>query len=95
METYDWRQDPLLHGMNPQKLTFLTQMLEEAQTKKKEEMMPFFLSITAQAKAQGMDFSDAETDMILKVLKSRMNPAEVQRIDMVRRLTGMISKKNR
>ena len=95
MEIYDWRQDPLLQNMDPQKLEFLTALLEEAQTKKKEELMPFLLSLTSRASARGLQFSDEETDLVLKVLKTNMTPAEVKRIDMVRRMTRMISRKSR
>ena len=41
---------------------------------------------------RGASFTNEETDAILNVLKQKMTPKEQQRIEMVKRLTKLMSK---
>ena len=54
--------------------------------------MPYFLSITKKAQAQGISFNDSETEVILNILKKKMSPADIKKIDMIKNLTQMITK---
>ena len=54
--------------------------------------MPYFLSITKKASAEGISFNDEETEVILSILKKKMSPADIKKIDMIKNLTQMISR---
>ena len=87
------KNNPALKDISQEKLDLLISLVSHAETLKQNELMPFFLSITKQAADKGISFNDAETEIILNVLKKRMAPADIKKIDMIRNLTNMISSK--
>lgn len=90
----NWRNNPKLKGIDPNKLNILIDLLSQADTKKNDELIPFFLAATAKANSMGVSFSDNETDLILNVLKTNMTEEEIKRLDTVRRLARLISSNN-
>ncbi len=95
MADKDWMNNPALENIAPIKLKLLTEMVESAETKKKDELIPFFLSINSRAASQGIIFNDAETEIILNVLKKKMSPQDIKKIETIRNITNMISKKSK
>lgn len=91
--TKNWKNDPLLKGMDSKKLQFLTDMVRELEKTPKNNLMPFFLGLTAQANSQGINFNDAETELLLRVLSPRMSEQDRKQIDTMRRLSAMLAKK--
>ena len=89
------KNNPALKDISPEKLELLISLVGKAQTLKQNEVMPFFLSITKEASAKGISFNDIETELILSVLKKRMSPADIKKIDMIRNLSRMIAAKSR
>lgn len=87
------KNNPALKDISPEKLELLISLVSKAETLKQNELMPFFLSITKEANSKGISFNDAETEVILNVLKKRMSPSDIKKIDMIKNLTRMISKK--
>ncbi len=94
MNNPEWMNNPALKDIDPTKLKLLTEMVEQAETKSKDELLPFFLAINSKAASQGITFNDAETDVILNVLKTKMSPQDIKKIETIRNITNMISKKN-
>lgn len=93
MPDQNWRSDPLLNGMDSKKLQFLTDMVREIENTPQNNLMPFFVKLTSQARASGVNFNDAETDLILRVLSPHMNEQSRGQIDTIRRLSSMLAKK--
>lgn len=87
------KNNPALKDISTEKLELLVTLVTKAETLKQNELMPFFLSITKEANSKGVSFNDAETEVILNVLKKKMSPADIKKIDMIRNLTNMIAKK--
>ena len=87
------KNNPALKDISPEKLELLLTLVSRAETLKQNEVMPFFLSIAKEANSKGVQFNDAETEVILSVLKKRMPPADIKKIDMIRNLTNMIQAK--
>ena len=77
MSNNEWMNDPVLSGISNEKLKILTDIVENT-----GEMDT----------KQGASFTNEETDAILNVLKQKMTPKEQQRIEMVKRLTKLMSK---
>jgi len=44
---------------------------------------------------QGINFTNAETELILNVLKEDMSPEEIKRVDMVKQIVNSLSKKRK
>ena len=87
MSNNEWMNDPVLSGISNEKLKILTDIVENT-----GEMIPYFIKASNEATKQGASFTNEETDAILNVLKQKMTPKEQQRIEMVKRLTKLMSK---
>ena len=66
-----------------QDLVRINKACREAEKLKQNEIMPYFLSITKKASAEGISFNDEETEVILSILKKKMSPADIKKIDMI------------
>lgn len=89
------KNNPALKDISKKKLDLLLSYVTEAEKLKQNEVMPYFLSITKKAQAQGISFNDSETEVILSILKKKMSPADIKKIDMIKNLTQMITKAQR
>lgn len=87
--TNDWKQDPRLKSMNPEKLEFLEQLTAQIQNTPKNQLLNQFMLLTMEANRRGINFSDQETDLLTDILVNYMNPADRGRLDLFR----MMSKK--
>lgn len=95
MDNYNWKNDPLFQKMPMEKMDFITTLLGEVDTKNKNELMPFLLSITTRANEKGIQFTDTETDFIVSNISKHMSPAERKKIDTLRRVSQMLAKKSK
>ena len=86
------KNNPALKDISKEKLDLLLSYVTEAEKLKQNEVMPYFLSITKKAQAQGISFNVSETEVILNILKKKMSPADIKKIDMIKNLTQMITK---
>jgi len=95
MAEQSWMNNPDLENIDPNKLELLMQIVEESRTKKSNELIPYFIAATANANSKGIAFNDNETELILSVLKERMSKEDLKKIDTIRKLSKMISKKEK
>ena len=87
MSTMDeFRNNPALAGLSPIKLVFLEQILTEMQKQNKDTMMPFFLAVNTKASQLGIQFTDAETELIFSQMEKKLSPAEKKHFQMIRTL---------
>lgn len=91
----NWMNNPAFQNIDAQKLLLLNQVLGQASSKSKDELLPFFLSASAKANSMGMAFSDAETDLIMSVLTEKMSPEEKNRVETMRKLATMLAKQKK
>ena len=85
----NWKDDPRLRSMNPEKIAFLDHLACEIQKTPKDHLMNRFLSLTLEAKEAGMVFTDQETDLMTGILVGYMSPADRGKLNFFR----MMSKK--
>lgn len=95
MNNMDWINNPNLQKINPQKLLLLNQLLGQANVKSKEELIPFFIAASSKASDMGMTFTEEETDLIIGVLQENMSQEDRNRIETIRNLAKMITKKKK
>ncbi len=79
--------------MDLKKLAFLSELVTQSGGKSVDTLLPFLISANQNANSMGLQFTNSETDLILNVLKSRMSPEEQSRIEMFRKMAGMLGKK--
>lgn len=95
MAENDWRSSPILKGISAEKLDVLVKLLEESKSKSPKELIPFFIASTTDANNKGITFTDDETVLILSVLKTGMTEEDIKKIETIRKLSRMISKKKK
>ncbi|MDO4324540.1 MAG: hypothetical protein Q4E24_00680 [bacterium] len=87
----NWKQDPRLKNMSPQKLEFLEQLAEKAKHASKTELLPLLLNISRQNPS--MNFTDEETELLVSILTEHFSPKEKQQLKLLRQLSVNLSKR--
>ncbi len=87
----NWMNNPAFKDINPQKLLLLNQLLGQASSKSKNELIPFFIAASSKASSMGMSFTDAETNLIITALTSNMSDQDKNRVETIRKLTKMLT----
>lgn len=90
----NWKQDPRLKNMNPNKLSMLTEFAKRVESAPKDQLFPTLMSLNAEASQKGIQFSDEETDLLISILSANMDPSERQRIESLRLLSKNLMKRN-
>lgn len=93
MESKDWSKNPKLKQIDEKKLALIESLVKQAENKKPEEILPFFLAVNAKAGEMGISFNDTETELILDALKSKMSSSDIRKIDMIQNFTRMMAEK--
>ncbi|MBE7721422.1 hypothetical protein [Lacrimispora indolis] len=90
----NWKQDPRLKNMNPQKLSMLNEFAKRVETTPKDQLLPTLLSLNAEASQKGIQFNDQETDLLISIMSANMDQNERKRIDTFRMLSKNFMKRN-
>ncbi len=77
-------------GIAPEKINLLTDILKQSQNVSPDNMVQFLLNATSSANAKGINFTDAETTLIINALKKNMSPAQVNQMDNIIRISRMM-----
>ncbi|HCD44871.1 MAG TPA: hypothetical protein DEQ64_14300 [Lachnoclostridium sp.] len=91
---FNWKQDPRLRNMNPQKLSLLTEFVKRVESTPKDQLVPTLLNLNAEASQKGIQFNDEETDLLISIMSANMGPNERKRIDTMRMLSKNFMKRN-
>ena len=86
----DWKKDPRLSQMDPQKLSMLQKLADQGLGKNPSELLPFIMEAAPRGKNAGLNFSSHEISTIIEVIKMGKNPAEAARLDRIVNLMKMI-----
>ncbi len=78
--------NPMLANISPEKLQFLMNFAGSKKPVEMKDMMPFLLATMNSAKSKNIQFSDAETDLLVSVLKQNMSPEEAEKADKILKL---------
>ena len=92
---HNWIHDKELAGIDAQKLQTLASLSEQGHGLGQKELLPFLLAAASKSEKQHMNFSSAETQMILSVLKKNKSPEEQSRIDRVVQLFQQMQNRSR
>lgn len=90
-----WMDDPVLSGISNEKMEILTKILNSSNGMEPRQMLTYFIQESNKASKEGINFTDDETNAILNVLKTDMSPEEIKKIDTIRKMANMISKRQK
>lgn len=91
----NWKQDPRLRKMNPQKISMLTEFASKVESTPKDQLMTTLLSLNAEASQRGIQFNDEETDLLISIMSANMSPAEKNRVETLRMLSKNLMRRNK
>ncbi|MCI6553579.1 MAG: hypothetical protein MR430_08630 [Lachnospiraceae bacterium] len=77
----EWMNDPLVAGIDREKLEFLQLLVFEGQKLSKEQLVPFLMSVAQKGKSRNISFDDGEIDAIVTVLRKHSSPEEIEKIN--------------
>lgn len=83
MENCDWRQDPRLKQMAPEKLNCLISFAQTISQMPQDQLLSAFLSMQTEASQKGIRFNDSETELLVSVLTEHMPPEEKKKLNML------------
>lgn len=87
----NWKQDPRLNSMSPDKLQYITEFADRVSKLPKDQILPTFMAMQMETSQNGMRFNDQETDLLVSVLTSGMSPAEKKRVESIRLLAKKLA----
>lgn len=93
MAQKDWRNDPRLKEMDEQKIKYLTELAERAGKTPPDKLLPLLMSLAGGNNS--MNFTDQETDLIVSILTSGMNPAQKKQVETLRMLSRRLGNSGR
>lgn len=76
-------------ALHPVKKNIIAEIMKNNQHAAPEVMLPKMLNINKELTKRGLSFTREETDLIIRIMKDNMSPAEQQKVDM---LTGFFFK---
>lgn len=83
-----WKSDPRLNGMDPKRLALLSGFAETLKNTPDNQKMNAFLTVNRQAAEQGLQFTKAESELLITILSEELSPAEKKRVEMIKTLAG-------
>ena len=87
----NWRQDPRLKQMDPEKLQYITDFAEQLTRLPKDQLFPALMKLQADAARRSIQFSNEETAPLISILSSGMSPAEKTRLETLRFLAKKLA----
>ena len=82
----NWMDDPAVAQIDKAKLDFLQALVFESQSLKKEQMMPFLMSIAKRGADQHISFSNEEIKTITDTIRRYSSSEELDKIDKLMKL---------
>ncbi len=79
----DWMKDESLKDIDPYRLEFLQALMFESSSLKKEQLLPFLMSVAKRGQERKVSFSDAEIEKIVAVLRRDAAPDEAAKIEKI------------
>lgn len=77
------KNNPLLSGMDPEKLQFLMNFAQKDKPTNMSDAMPFLLANMNLAKKQNINFSKPEIQLIAELLTKDLSPAEKSKVNRI------------
>lgn len=77
------KDNPLLNGMDPDKLQFLMNFAQKDKPTTMQDAMPFLLANMNHAKQQNINFSKPEIQLIAELLSKDLSPSEKSKVNRI------------
>lgn len=89
----DWKKDPRLQHISPEKLALLEKLSENMKGKSPTQAMPLLLAALTSAREKGLKFSDSDTALIIELLEQNAPEQEKEKIKRMLHLFQQMNRK--
>ena len=89
MEFQNWKQDPRLRSMDPDKIKQMEQLADQARNTPQDKLLPLLMSLRGSNGSP--QFSASEMDTLFSILTEGMNPAQKRQAEMIRMLSQQMT----
>ena len=76
----NWMNDPVLSGIEKNKLLFLEKLFIQGSQLSQKEMLPFLLSLSKQSRDNNISFQKDEVQLIYSVLQKYSTPEDIEKM---------------
>ncbi len=80
MNQNEWMDDPLVAGIDRNKLQFLQTLVFESRNLSREQLIPFLMSVSQKGRMNNILFDDEEIAAIAATLRKYSSPEEAEKI---------------
>lgn len=87
----NWKNDPRLKAMDPEKLKLLEEFAGQAERAEKGQLLNAFMALNLEASQRGLSFTDKETSLLVSVLTAGLPQAERRKLDTLRLLSKKLA----
>ena len=81
-------QHPVFQNLDPVKLEFLTQFMQQEKPSKMTDAMPFLMAQMMQAKKKNLSFTKEEIQLITEIITQNMSEKDRKRIMQAMKMLG-------
>ena len=89
MEFQNWKQDPRLRSMDPDKIKQMEQLADQARNTPQDKLLPLLMSLRGNNGSP--HFSASEMDTLFSILTDQMPPAQKRQAEMLRMLSQQMT----
>lgn len=86
----NWMQDEELSNISKDKLVLINSFLTDTSRMSQKEMMMFIMGVVKKCKEQNIQFTKAEMEQILSVVKKHATFEELNKIDKIMKMQNMM-----
>ena len=88
---HNWKLDPRLKAMDPEKVTLLTEFAEKISHTDQSHFMNSFLQVCQEANKKGLHFTDSETALLVEILSCHMPEKDRKKLQFLKLAAGKIA----
>ncbi len=86
MADSSWTNNPKLKNVDPRKMTILLELMNEAEGKSMDKIVPLLMATNRRLQQQNMTFTKDEYDVLMDTISKKLTPKEKQQFDMIKKI---------
>lgn len=87
----NWKNDPRLKAMDPEKLKLLEEFANRLERSKGGPLLNAFIALNQEAAQRGLSFNDRETSLLVSVLTAGLPQDERKKLDTLKLLSKKLA----
>ncbi len=86
MADNSWSDNPRLKNIDPKKLAILLELVQDADGKPMDKLIPLLMNTQKKLQKQHLSFTKEESDLMIEILTKNMNAKEKAQFEMIKKV---------